>query len=224
LIENRVNNTCFASEIDENEEIIPQQFNDLNGDEIPKQSFNNNQMDFNITSMPSSNNEHSNEEDLMTWHRRLSHMPMKRIQALATKGLLPGRLAKCRVPLCPACVFGKMTRKKWRVGQKETHSITLEGTLLVDMVSVDQLQSNTPGLIGHMKGIPTRKRYTIATIFIEHYSDFTYVHLQESSTSEESSAAKLAFERIASSYGVTIKLQLCAVSTLTIKMARENVE
>jgi hypothetical protein len=49
-----------------NEEIIPQQFNDLNGDEIPIQSVNNNQMDFDMTPMPSSNKEHSNEEDLMT--------------------------------------------------------------------------------------------------------------------------------------------------------------
>jgi hypothetical protein len=65
-------------------------------------------------------------------------MSMKRIQALAMNGLLPGRLAKLRVPLCPACVFGKMTRKKWRAGQKETHSITPEGICLGGMVSVDQ--------------------------------------------------------------------------------------
>jgi GAG-pre-integrase domain len=205
LIANGAENTCFASEINDAIDIIPQQFNDINGDELLKQPLDNNQMDFNLEVMPKISKEKSHEEELMLWHQRLSHMPMKRIQAFATKGLLPGRLAKCKVPLCPACVFGKMTRKKCRAGQKETHSITPEGACLGGMVSVDQLQSDTPGLIGHMKGIPTRKRYSIATIFVEHYSDFTYVYLQESSSSEETLAAKLAFERVASSYGVKIQ-------------------
>jgi GAG-pre-integrase domain len=51
----------------------------------------------------------SQYKELMEWHHRLCHMPMKRIQNLAVKGILPKRIAKCKIPLCPACVFGKMT-------------------------------------------------------------------------------------------------------------------
>jgi GAG-pre-integrase domain len=138
----------------------------------------------------------SPEEELMKWHQRLSHMPMSRIQKLALSGTLPNRIAKCRRPLCPACAYGKMTRRKWRT-TPDTSSITPKNITCGSMVSVDQLQSNIPGLTAPMKGTPTRKRYHIATIYVDHYSDFTYVHLQQSTTSCE-------FKRIALSYGVHV--------------------
>jgi hypothetical protein len=71
-------------------------------------------------------------------------------------------------------------------------------------VSVDQLESTTPGLISQMKGIPTRERYHYATIFVDHATDYTYVHLQRDTSSEETLRAKKEFERLARSYGVNI--------------------
>jgi GAG-pre-integrase domain len=54
------------------------------------------------------------EDELMYWHQRLYHMPMTRCQKLGALGVLPTRIAKSKIPLCPACVFGKMTRKPWK--------------------------------------------------------------------------------------------------------------
>jgi hypothetical protein len=35
-------------------------------------------------------------------------------------------------------------------------------------------------LISEIKGIPTIARYTCATVFVDHFSDITYVHFQKS--------------------------------------------
>jgi hypothetical protein len=131
----------------------------------------------------------SPEAELFQWHERLSHMPLARIQKLASERVLPCRLARCRRLLCPACVYGKMTWRKWR-NNPNTNSITPHDVERGSMVSVDQLQSNLPGLIAQMKGVPTRKGYHIATVYVAHFSDFTYVHLQQTTSSVETLQSK----------------------------------
>jgi hypothetical protein len=71
-----------------------------------------------------------------------------------------------------------MTKQKWRSGTRTYNSITPDNINVGHMVSVDQLVWNIPGLIAQMKFVPTRKRYTVATVFVDHKSDYTYVHLQ----------------------------------------------
>jgi GAG-pre-integrase domain len=143
------------------------------------------------------------EAELLQWHERLSHMPLRRIQQLAVDGILPRRLARCKCLLCPACVYGKMTRRKWW-NSPITKFITPHDVERGSMVSVDQLQSNIPGFIAQMKGTPTRKCYHIATVYVDHYSNFTYVHLQQPTSSEETLQSKRELERISSSYRVRI--------------------
>jgi hypothetical protein len=70
---------------------------------------------------------------------------------------------------------------------------------------VDQLESTTPGLIAQVKGWITTKRYRAATIFVDHHSALSYVHLQKSTNAEETLEAKVAFERYAAKSGVTVK-------------------
>jgi GAG-pre-integrase domain len=140
----------------------------------------------------------------MQWHHRLCHMAMRRVQNLAEKGILPKRIAKCKIPLCPACVFGKMTRRRWQMASTES-SITPDVCEIGSLVSVDQIQSSTPGIIAQMKGIPTRRRYHIATIYVDHKSDYTYVHLQHCTNSEKTLQSKHSFERWAKSCNITIK-------------------
>ena len=72
-------------------------------------------------------------------------------------------------------------------------------------MSVDQLESRTPGFIGVMRGFVTKRRYTSATIFIDHFSDLSYVHMQKSLTVEETILAKLAFQAYTRNHGVIIK-------------------
>jgi hypothetical protein len=66
--------------------------------------------------------------------------------------------------------------------------------------------SPTKGFVPTHRGIPTTKRYTGATIFVDHFSDFTYTHLMVGQpTGETTVEAKLAFKRVAASHGVRIK-------------------
>ena len=51
-----------------------------------------------------------------------------------------------------------------------------------DCVSVDQLESRTPGFIGVMREVVIKRRYTCSTIFINHVSDLSYIHMQKSLT------------------------------------------
>jgi GAG-pre-integrase domain len=140
--------------------------------------------------------------ELLGWHHKFSHISMKRLQTMAAQGYLPKRLATCRIPICQACVFGKSSRRAWRTKSRtETVATTTPG----QGVSVDQLESTVPGLMGQMKGRLTRDRYKVATIFVDNFSNFSYVHLQKGTTSLETLEAKNDFEQLAASYGVKIE-------------------
>jgi len=139
------------------------------------------------------------------WHLKLGHLPINRMRNLATIGALPKALKDCRVPLCPSCAFGKSTRRAWRTrapnNEISVRTITRPG----DCVSVDQLESTTPGFIGQLKGILTTQRYKVMTVFVDHYSDYSYVYAQKTTSAEETIEAKRAFERFSASHGVTIR-------------------
>ena len=49
------------------------------------------------------------------------------------------------------------------------------------------------------------QRYHYACMFLDHYSDFAYVHLLKSQTGYEAVEAKESFEANAESHGVDIK-------------------
>ena len=55
-----------------------------------------------------------------------------------------------------------------------------------------------------MKGWLTKKRYRVATVFVDNFSGMSYVHLQKTTNAEETLAAKKAFERYASRMGVKV--------------------
>jgi hypothetical protein len=101
-------------------------------------------------------------------------------------------------------MYGKITKKPWRYKKEERHiqNDVQDGGAYV---SVDQLESQVPCLIAQIKGIPTRERYKVATIFVYHASDYTYVYFQSSSSSAQTLAAKKDFERHISSVGVKVQ-------------------
>ena len=43
------------------------------------------------------------------------------------------------------------------------------------------------------------------TIFVDHYSDLSYIHAQKTTSAQETIEAKHAFERFAKSHGVMVK-------------------
>ena len=48
----------------------------------------------------------------------------------------------------------------------------------LECVSTDCYNSATEGFMAPIKGCLTNKRYKIATKYVEHHSDMSYVHLQ----------------------------------------------
>jgi hypothetical protein len=60
------------------------------------------------------------------------------------------------------------------------------------------------GFIAQLKGTLTKKRYTAATIFIDHSSRLKYIHLMTKLTSKETMEAKQAFKHFAKQHGIRI--------------------
>ena len=64
------------------------------------------------------------------------------------------------------------------------------------IVSVDQLVIPTPGFIPNNRGIPTTQSYFSATVSIDHFYDFTYIHLMEKLDEKSTVEEKYIFERV----------------------------
>jgi hypothetical protein len=141
----------------------------------------------------SDENKMQNKRLLKWWHEQLGHVSMHTVQHMASKGLLPSAIAKCKIPVGQACMYRMMTKKPWR-----TKSVPKPMSIVItnpgECVSLDQLESKTPGLLGQLKGAPTKARYKIATIFVDHVSNFTFVHLQQTTNAVETLEAKHQFE------------------------------
>lgn len=142
--------------------------------------------------------------ELLKWHFQMNHLSFKPLLTVAYHGFLPKQLLTARVPKCASCMYGKATRRAWR---SKAPPVKVYKSLIMapgQCVSVDQLQSPTPGLIAQLKGIPTTQRYTAATIFVDHFSRLSYVHLQCSLSSDVTVKAKRAFERHCDGHGVKV--------------------
>ena len=141
---------------------------------------------------------------LLALHHQYGHIPMRKLQEMAKQGILPRRLAKCDIPTCSACLFARATKRPWRGKTRRDADNDETPTAVGEVVSVDQLESPTPGLIAQMTGKLTTKRYKYATVYVDQRTRFGYVHLQKTSSAEETIEGKKAFETYARRHGVTI--------------------
>ena len=144
--------------------------------------------------------------ELLRRHHKLNHLSMIKMQVMAKQGILPKQLVKCDITICTSCLYGKATRRPWRTKPKKDQEKSSLRTAKVpgQCVSIDQLESRTPGLIAQVKGW-NKKRYQAATIFVDHFSALSYVYLQRSTNAEETLAAKASFERYAERHGVKVQ-------------------
>ena len=123
---------------------------------------------------PTSLNPH---DELLRWHYGMGHLPFNQIKQLVQTGQLPKRLLTVKKPFCAACKYGKMTKRPWRVKGDNKH-VTKTTTQPGQVLSVDQLESNSPWLIAQLKGKFSKKRYKYATILVDQFSAYTFVFLQ----------------------------------------------
>ena len=147
----------------------------------------------------------SPQRQFMYWHHRLNHLSYTRMFKIVKAGMLPSALANVRPPRCTSCLLGKATRRPWRTKSSPTKQTTPTITAPGDCISVDQLQSTTPGLIAQMRGFTTKSRYHFATVFVNQYSSLSFVYLQKTSNMKETLQAKEAFELYARLRGVIIR-------------------
>ena len=138
------------------------------------------------------------------FHHRFNHISFHKLQHMARRGIIPKKLAKCHIPLCSACLYGKATRRPWRSKQKK-NQVPKKKLVAGQVVAVDQMTSPTAGLVAQMAGFITKKRYKYATVFVDQATGFGYVHIQKSPSAEETLEAKVAFEKMAAAHGVRVQ-------------------
>ena len=146
---------------------------------------------------------------LLTIHETLGHLGFATLQLLARCGIISKDLATIHPPTCPGCAYGKARKRQSRYKGIQNRKKIRQGASPGAVVSIDQLISPTPGFVPIHRGLPTTKRYVGATIFVDHYSDFTYVHLMTEMTAAATVAAKEAFERLSASHNVRIHHYHC---------------
>lgn len=142
---------------------------------------------------------------LATIHETLGHISFTKLKLLARCGLIPRDLANVEPPVCPGCAYGKAHRRAWAYKGIKNRKPIRQATTPGEVVSMDQLVSPTEGFVPTHRGKPTKQRYVGATVFVDHYSDYTYIHLMTKMDAESTVEAKLEFERHARSFGVTIR-------------------
>ena len=144
------------------------------------------------------------EAELLLAHHRFQHISFSKLQEMARQGILPKKLAHCKIPSCSACLYGKATKRAWRskLGKKRAEKKSLKPG---EVISVDQMVSPVPGLIAQMVGFLIRQRYKYATVFVDQASRMGFVYLQKTCSAEETIEAKRAFERYAEHRGVIVR-------------------
>ena len=161
---------------------------------------------------------------LLVLHERYGHLRFSVLRLLALSNLIPHELAGIDAPTCPGCAYGKAHRKPWRGKGIKNRRRILPATKPGQVVSIDQLESRTLGFVPTHRGTPTLSRYIGATIFVDHYSSFTYVHLMTEMNAATTVAAKQAFERLLHSYGVTVKSYHADNGLFDTKAFRANIQ
>ena len=144
----------------------------------------------------------SDQAALMRLHEQLGHCSFAQLKQMAERGIIPRKLAKVPAPKCPSCLYGKAHRKPWR-----THKIDPKikpTTVPGAVVSIDQLEAPVSGFVPIAKGQPTVRKYRGASVFVDHASDFMYVHMHYHLTTDETIDAKHAFECLTEQPGVKI--------------------
>ena len=156
------------------------------------------------------------QKELLRWHFRLGHVSMQTIQQLLRSGALgQSRLhtsaAKCELPKCAACAYGKAKRRATRPGHRggsrsDSGSIKTDDLSPGQRVSVDHFKVSKRGRLFTSRGKTSEDAmYSGGCIFVDHASGFIHVEPQVNFTATETLRAKQAFEKVMHNMGVTVR-------------------
>jgi hypothetical protein len=116
----------------------------------------------------------SPQAELLCWHYQSGHLPFTCLRILSLIGTIPKCLLRVKASKCAGCMYGAMTKRPWRTKGIQNKNKIRVATSPGDCISIDQLESLTPGFIAQLKGRLTKKRYGAATIFVNHASHLSY--------------------------------------------------
>ena len=155
------------------------------------------------------------KHEYMRWHYKLNHASQRTMTRMAHQKLLPRFITKIlkkmeksgsKAPLCNDCYSACASRTQWR--HKPCKGAKTKKRELLspgDVVSVDQLESSTPGFLAQIMGTLTRKRIIGTSVYVDQASDLSYIYHHTSLSSEETVKGKEAFETYARAHGVHVK-------------------
>ena len=142
--------------------------------------------------------------DLLRWHYRLNHILFKVLRSLAKLKVLLRRLADVKSPVCVACLFGTLHKQPWRAKAMIPAIKVFRVKKPGQCVSINQMVSSKPGFIAQLKGKLTMDRYSVVTVFMDHFSRLRYCHIQRNATSSSTLEAKRAFKGFCELHGAKV--------------------
>jgi len=98
-------------------------------------------------------------------------------------------------------MFGKATRSPWRHKPRRDWN-RKEVTCPGEVVSVDQMVSPTPGIIVQRL---TKERYKYATVYVDSYSGYSYIHLLKTQSVTEKGEGQHTFEAFCKQHGIKVR-------------------
>ena len=117
------------------------------------------------------------QEEWLRYHYNLKHLHISYMRKLVENNVIPKKLAKVKPPICVACLNGKQHRRPWKGRGKNDKSLQrAHHNFPGAQTSTDQMISPYGGLIPQLRGKLMKAKYFAATVFVDHYSDYTYVH------------------------------------------------
>jgi hypothetical protein len=144
------------------------------------------------------------QAELILWHYRLGHLSFQKLKQLALNGEIPKKSSKLKPPKCAGCLFGAMTKLPWRGKELASSHKIFVAAKPGELVSVNQMESTEVGFFSQLKGSLTKKRSRYCTVFVNHFSQLRFVHLQIDDFSAETMLAEQAFEMFAAEHSVRI--------------------
>ena len=94
--------------------------------------------------------------EFLKFYLKFNHCSPRNIQVMAEQGLLSTRLVTCAIPVCSACQFVKDPKRPWKKKTRRNGAEVERAQSPGDVNSVDQMISQTPGLIAPMAGFLTK--------------------------------------------------------------------
>ncbi len=134
----------------------------------------------------------------------MGHLSFQKLKQLALNGEIPKKLSKLKPPKCAGCLFGAMTKLPWHGKESASSHKIFVSAKPGEIVSVDQIESTEVGFLAQLKGSLTKKRHRYCTVFVDHFSQSCFVHLQIDDSAAKTMLAKQAFEKVAAKHGVCI--------------------